>query len=423
MDGDLTEVIRKERFGLVREASSLRAVGEGRLLREVEAAEHHVLGRRNDWRAVGWRQEVVRREHQLACLLLRRLGERHMDRHLVAVEVGVERRTNERMNADCRTLDEHRHERLDAESVQGWGAVEQHRVILDHVGEHLPHHVGGALGEALGALDVVRMAELNELTHDEWLEEFEGHLLWDAALVQLQLWAHHDDGAARIVDALAEKVLAESPLLPLEHVAERLESVIASAGDGATTSAVVDEGVDRLLEHALLVAHDDFRGAELDETLQPVVAVDHATIEVVQVGGGETATVELHHWAQVWWDHRKDRHDHPLWSCTGAAEGLEEAESLDCLLAAHAGGVAHLNGELLRFGVEVHALDEFADRLGTHAGAEDARAAWALAAELGVEGTEAVELVLTADFWKQLECLQAEERLLLLGDLFLAALR
>ena len=345
-----------------------------------------------------------------------------MDRHLVAVEVSVERRTNERMDADCRTLDEHRHECLDAESVQGWGAVEQHRVILDHVGEHLPHHVGGALGETLGALDVVRVSELNELAHDEWLEEFERHLLWNTALVQLQLWANHDDGAARIVDALAEEVLAESPLLPLEHVAERLESVIAGAGDGASTSAVVDEGVDRLLEHALLVAHDDLRGAELNEALEAVVAVDDAAIEVVQVGGGETATVELHHWAQVWWDHRKDRHDHPLWSCTGAAEGLEEAESLDRLLAAHAGGVAHLNGELLRFGVEVHALDEFADRLGTHAGAEDARAAWALAAELGVEGTEAVELVLTADFWEQLECLQAEQRLLLLGDLFLAAL-
>ena len=49
MNGDLAEVIREERFGLIREASSLRAVGEGRLLREVEAAEHHVLGRRNDW--------------------------------------------------------------------------------------------------------------------------------------------------------------------------------------------------------------------------------------------------------------------------------------------------------------------------------------------------------------------------------------
>ena len=238
-----------------------------------------------------------------------------MDCHLVAVEVGVERRTNERVDADCGTLDEHRHERLDTESVQGWSAVEEHWVILDHVGQDLPHHVSGALSEALGALDVVRMAELNELAHDEWLEELEGHLLWNAALVQLQLWADHDDRAARVVDALAEEVLAESPLLPLEHVAERLKSMIAGARDSASTSAVVDQGVNCLLEHALLVAHDNFRSTKLDEALESVIAVDDAAVEVVQVGGGETSTVELHHWAQVWWNHRKDRHDHPLWSC------------------------------------------------------------------------------------------------------------
>ena len=198
--------------------------------------------------------------------------------------------------------------------------------------------------------------------------------------------------------------------------------MIARAGDGTTASAVVDEGVDRLLEHALLVAHDDLRGAELDEALQSVVAVDHAAIEVVQVRGGESATVELHHWAQVWRDDRKDRHDHPLWARTGAAEGLEESESLNRLLAAHAGGVAHLNGELFRFGIKVHSLNQLTNRLGTHAGAEDTRTAWALAAELGIKGAETVELILASDFWKELECLQAEERLLLLGDLFLAAL-
>ena len=49
MNGDLTKVVGEERFGLVREAASLRAFGKCRLLREIEAAEHHVLGRRNDW--------------------------------------------------------------------------------------------------------------------------------------------------------------------------------------------------------------------------------------------------------------------------------------------------------------------------------------------------------------------------------------
>ena len=67
-------------------------------------------------------------------------------------------------------------------------------------------------------------------------------------------------------------------------------------------------------------------------------------------------------------------------------------------------------------------LDQFAHRLGAHSGAEDACTTWALAAELRVKRTEAVEFVVATNFRKQLVWLQAEERLLLLGDLLLAAL-
>ena len=279
----LAEFVGEQGLGLVREAASLLARLNGALLRQVEAAEHHVLCWGDDWRAVRWRKKIVGGEHQLARLLLCRLREWHVYGHLVAVEVGVERRADERMDADCGALNEHRHEGLDAEAVQCWGAVQQDRVVLDHVGEHIPDGVRCALGEALGALDVVGMAKLNKLSHHERLEEFERHLLRDTALVQLQLWPNHDDGAAGIVDALAEQVLAEATLLPLQHVAERLQAVVAGAGDGATTSAVINEGVDRLLEHALLVAHDDLRRAEFDQALESVVAIDDAAIEVVQV--------------------------------------------------------------------------------------------------------------------------------------------
>ena len=58
---------------------------------------------------------------------------------------------------------------------------------------------------------------------------------------------------------------------------------------------VVEEGVDRLLEHALLVADDDVRRVERHEPLEAVVAVDDAAVEVVEVGGGEAAAVELDH--------------------------------------------------------------------------------------------------------------------------------
>ena len=54
----------------------------------------------------------------------------------------------------------------------------------------------------------------------------------------------------------------------------------------------------QLLEHPLLVADNNVRGIELDEALEAVVAVDDPAVEVVEVGGGEAATVKLHHGAQ-----------------------------------------------------------------------------------------------------------------------------
>jgi hypothetical protein len=124
--------------------------------------------------------------------------------------------------------------------------------------------------------------------------------------VQLQLRADDDDRAAGVVDALAEQVLAEAALLALEHVGQRLQRALVGAGDDAAAAAVVEQRVDGLLQHALLVADDDLRRAQLDQPLQAVVAVDDAAVEVVEVGGREAAAVERHQRAQV---RRDDRHD------------------------------------------------------------------------------------------------------------------
>src|SRR5207249_8286021 len=83
--------------------------------------------------------------------------------------------------------------------------------------------------------------------------------------------------------------------LALQHVAERLELAVAGARDGAAPAPVVDQGVDRLLQHPLLVADDDLGRAQLQQPLEPVVAVDDAAVEVVQVGGRKAAAVELDH--------------------------------------------------------------------------------------------------------------------------------
>jgi hypothetical protein len=63
------------------------------------------------------------------CLRLKR--KRHVDSHLVAVKVCVERRADERMQADGLTFNKHRLKGLDAKSVQSRRAVQHDRMVLD----------------------------------------------------------------------------------------------------------------------------------------------------------------------------------------------------------------------------------------------------------------------------------------------------
>ena len=131
------------------------------------------------------RQDVVGAQHEHAGLGLGLGRQRHVDGHLVAVEVGVERRADERVDLQRLALDQHRLEGLDAEAVQRGRTVEQHRMLLDDVFEDVPHLRATTLDHALGGLDVLRQLEVDEALHDERLEQLERHQLGQAALVQL----------------------------------------------------------------------------------------------------------------------------------------------------------------------------------------------------------------------------------------------
>ena len=196
--------------------------------------------------------------------------------------------------------------------------------------------------------------------------------------------------------------------------------MVAGARDGAPAAPVVDERVAGLLQHALLVADDDLGGAELEEPLEPVVAVDDAPVEVVEVGRGEAAAVELDHGPQVRRDDRQHREDHPLGTGPRAPEGLDEAEALDGLLAAHAGGGADLGVQRGGKALEIEAGDALADGLGAHAGAEEPLTAADAAAVLLVEVTEvpAVEGRLRQEIAR----LEAADLVLGPADLLLEAL-
>ncbi len=197
------------------------ALGLGHAHRQVIAAHHHVLRRADDRRTVGRAEDVVRAHHQRVGFHLRFDRERQVDGHLVAVEVGVEAFAHERMELDGVAFDEHRLEGLDSHAMKRRGAIEQHRMVADHLFEDIPHFIILALEHLLRAFDRVGVAELFKAADDERLVELERDLLRQPALMQLEARANHDHAAGRIIDALAEQVFAEPALLALDHVGER----------------------------------------------------------------------------------------------------------------------------------------------------------------------------------------------------------
>ena len=202
------------------------------------------------------------------------------------------------MNLDRIAFNQHRHEGLDTQTVQCGSAIQQDRTVLNHVFQNVPDLRPVPLHHALGILDVGGYPQHGQPVHDEGLEQLQSHPLGQTALVHLQFGAYHNHRASAVIDALAQQVLAEAPLLASQEVGQRLELVVMTALDGPSAAPVVYQGVHRFLQHPLLVANDNLRRAKVHEPFQPVVPVDDAAVEIVQVAGGEPAAVELNHGAQ-----------------------------------------------------------------------------------------------------------------------------
>ena len=196
------------------------ALAADALLGQVVAAEDDVLAGHHVGAPVGGVEDVLGGHHQHLGLDLGHGAEGHVHGHLVAVEIRVEGGADEGMEADGLAFHQHGLEGLDAQAVEGRGAVKQDRVVLDDLFQHVPDFGTAFLDHFLGLADGGGVTLVLEPVEDEGLEELQRHLLGQAALVQLEVGAHHDDGAARVVHALAQQVLAEPALLALEGIAE-----------------------------------------------------------------------------------------------------------------------------------------------------------------------------------------------------------
>src|SRR5208282_5389880 len=149
------------------------ALGARLGLGQVIETENHVLRGNGERQTMRGRKNVTRAEHEHRGFHLRFRGKRDVHGHLVAVEVCVEGGADERVNADGLAFDEHGFEGLDAETVQGRGAIQEHRMFADDIFEDVPNNGFLLLDHFLGLLDGGAVTLRFQLVINEGLEKFQ----------------------------------------------------------------------------------------------------------------------------------------------------------------------------------------------------------------------------------------------------------
>ena len=126
------------------------ALGPFAELGDVIEAKHHVLRGDGDGGAIGGVEDVVRGEHEHLRLEHGFVAKWQVDGHLVAIKVGVESGTCQRVELYGFALDHLGLEGLNAEAVERRGAVEKHGVALHDVFQDVPHDGLLAVYDLLG---------------------------------------------------------------------------------------------------------------------------------------------------------------------------------------------------------------------------------------------------------------------------------
>ena len=187
-------------------------------MRQIVVAHYHILRGAYHRRTVGRREDITGGHHQDMRFGLCLHAQRQMNSHLVAVKVCVETSARQRMQHNGITFNEHRLKCLHTHSVKRRSAVKQDGMLMNDFLENVPNLLVTPFDHSLGAFDGVGKSVLFELANDKRLVQLERYFLRQAALMELEVGAYHDYRPSRVIDALSEKILAESALFALDHI-------------------------------------------------------------------------------------------------------------------------------------------------------------------------------------------------------------
>ena len=137
-----------------------------------ESATHHdVLRRADDRRTIGRTENIVRRHHQGVSFHLSFNGQRQMNSHLVPIEVGVKATADQRVQADCISLDERRLKRLNAHTMERRSPIQHHWMICDYFIKDIPDFLVFSFKHTFRRLDCVGVSKLFKSPDYEWLKQ------------------------------------------------------------------------------------------------------------------------------------------------------------------------------------------------------------------------------------------------------------
>ena len=201
-------------------------------------------------------------------------------------------------------------------------------MILNHLFQNIPYFFVLPLQHLLRAFDRIGVTFFLQFADDEGLIQFQCDLFRQSALMQFQPRTDHNHTTRRIIDSFTEQVFTEPTLLTFDHVGQRFQRAVTASQHRSFTAVVVEQSVNRLLQHSFFIANDDFRSIQIHQFPQAVITVDDTTIEVVQVTRGKVTRVQQNQRTQIRGNDGDDVQDHPLRLIVAVANRFHDFQAI-----------------------------------------------------------------------------------------------